>query len=120
MIHYNVWFSFKDEAAEADQLLRVRSFVDDLKSRDQIHDFHLLKNRATKEKSRLEQFHAVIVFRNDEQFGAPFREVSALGIHAGRHGFMIENVSRFVVEIFEEVPDTATDRALRDAAPDTP
>jgi hypothetical protein len=47
MIHYNVWFSFKDGAAEADQLLRVRSFLDDLKSRDQIHDFHLLKNRGT-------------------------------------------------------------------------
>jgi hypothetical protein len=34
MIHYNVWFSFTDGAAEADQLLRVRSFLDDLKSRD--------------------------------------------------------------------------------------
>ena len=86
----------------------------------QIQDFHLLKNRATKGKSRLEQFHAVIVFRNDEQFGSPFREVSALGIHAGRHGFMIENVSRFVVEIFEEVSKAAPDHALRDAAPETP
>jgi hypothetical protein len=36
--------------------------------------------------------------------------VSAVGIHAGRHGFMIENVSRFVVEVFEEVPRTATEK----------
>jgi len=27
-----------------------------------------------------------------------------MGIHAGKHGFMIENVDTFIVEVFEELP----------------
>lgn len=106
MIHYNVWFSFANGVAEPEQIQRVRSFLSDLKSRGKIHDFQLLKNRALSGKSRLARFHALIMFLDDDQFGQPFTEVAAIGVHAGTHGFMIENVSEFVVEIFEELSDT--------------
>jgi hypothetical protein len=103
MIHYNVWFSFRDGIVEVDEMRRVRSFLTDLKSRGKIHDFQLLKNRAAPGKSKLARFHAVIMFLDGDQFGQPFSEVAAIGIHAGKHGFMIENVSEFVVETFEEL-----------------
>lgn len=105
MIHYNVWFSFKNDVCDEDRLQRVRLFLGDLKSRGQIHDFRLLKNRAAPGKGRLAQFHALIVFQDNVQFGQPFAEVAAMGIHAGKHGLMIENVSDFVVEVFEELSE---------------
>ncbi len=50
------------------------------------------------------------MFADKEQFALPFQEVAALGIHSGKHGFMIENVSDFVVEIFNELaPDAFAD-----------
>lgn len=104
MIHYNVWFSFKEGTPEADGLVRVTRFLDDLKQRGLIYDFTLLRNRATADKTRLDRFQALISFTDQEQFGAPFREVAATGIHAGGHGFMIENVGNFVVEVFDEMP----------------
>jgi hypothetical protein len=104
LIHYNVWFSLRDGAAEADQMQLVRAFLADLKSRRQIYDFQLLKNRAAPGNTRLGPFHALIMFRDNDQFGPPFTEVAAIGIHSGRHGFMIENVTDFVVEVFEELP----------------
>jgi hypothetical protein len=104
MIHYNVWFSFKEGAAELDGLARVRQFLLELKQRDQIHDFKLLRNRASGGKTRLARFHALISFADQNQFGPPFQEVGSIGVHAGRHGFMIENVDTFIVETFEEIP----------------
>jgi len=43
----------------------------DLKSRGQIHDFRLLKNRATAGNGRLAQFHALIMFLDNDQWGCP-------------------------------------------------
>ncbi len=103
MIHYNVWFPFKEGTAEMDGLARVRQFLLDLKARDQIHDFKLLRNRA-EAKTRLARFHALISFADQNQFGAPFQEVATIGVHAGSHGVMIENVDAFIVETFEEIP----------------
>jgi hypothetical protein len=75
----------------------------------QIHDFLILKNRAT-DKSRLAQFHALIMFRDNEQFGLPFADVASIGIHSGKHGFMIEHVKEFIVEVFEELPEPSHPR----------
>ena len=73
----------------------------------QIHDFRLLRSRAAPGNGRLARFHAIIMFRDETQFAVPFAEVAAAGVHAGRHGSMIENVTDFIVEIFEELPDAA-------------
>ncbi len=107
MIHDNVRFSFKDNVSTEDQLQRVHAFLADLKSREKIHDFRLLKRRGASEQPTPAEFQALIVFKDNDQFAAPFAEVSAIGVHAGKHGFMIENVNTFVVEVFEELPETA-------------
>jgi hypothetical protein len=104
VIHYNVWFSFKEGSAEQESLSRVRQFLLDLKERGQVFDFTLLRHRADSGKTRLAPFHAQIVFADQDQFGRPFQEVAAAGMRTGAHGLMIENVDTFIVEIFEELP----------------
>jgi hypothetical protein len=103
MIHYNVWFSFRDGTSESDGLTRVRAFLDDLRQRSQVDGFRLLRSRAKPGQTRLAPFHAVIEFVDQEQFDAAFRDVETTGAHAGRHGLMIENVDIFIVETFEEL-----------------
>jgi hypothetical protein len=104
MIHYNVWFSFKDGTAELEGLARVRDFLGDLRERGRIDTFTLLRSRAKPGQTRLAPLHAVIVFANQDQFSSAFVDVEATGVHVGRHGSMIENVDTFIVEIFDEVP----------------
>ena len=103
MIHYNVWFAFRDGTSESDGLARVRAFLDDLRQRGRVDDFKLLRSRATPDQTRLARFHAVIVFVGQDQFNAAFRDVETTGVHAGRHGPMIENVDTFIVETFDEL-----------------
>jgi len=103
MIHYNAWFSFRPEAVERDALQHVRTFLAGLKARGLVQDFVLLKNRTAPGKTRLATFQAVIAFRDDDQMGRPFKEVAEAGFRTGAHGFMIEPVQDFWVEIFEEV-----------------
>jgi hypothetical protein len=108
VIHYNVWFSFKNDALEAEGLRRVHAFLADLQQRDFIAGYTLLRNRASGDRTKLARFHALITFRDNEQFGRPFQEVSRIGIHAGLHGFMIEHVADFHVEVFEELDLSAS------------
>jgi hypothetical protein len=94
LIHYNVTFSFKDGVAQAPALQRVAMFLDDLRTRALIHDYEITQSE--------DGLHVVgIAFLDREQFGLPFKEVAGIGIHAGAHGFMIENVAQFSVEIVE-------------------
>jgi hypothetical protein len=103
MIHYNVWFSFKPEADEAIHLAKVRSLLDDFRSRGMVYDYRLLKNRAEAGKSNLPEFQVIIEFEDEAQFGRPFAEVESIGIRLGQHGAMIEKVDKFVVEVFEQI-----------------
>ena len=103
MIHYNVWFSFQPAVGEVAQLQRVRSLLEDFKSRRMIFGYTLLENRAEVGKTKMPKFQAIIEFENDEQFAFPFDEVRQLGIHQGSHGAMIEHVDEFIVEVFREI-----------------
>jgi hypothetical protein len=103
MIHYNVWFSFQPTVDEAVQLNRVRSLLEDFRSRQMISGYTLLENRAETGKTKMPKFQVIIEFRNDEQFALPFDEVRQLGIHLGSHGAMIEHVDEFVVEVFQQI-----------------
>ena len=47
------------------------------------------------------------MFRDGAQCAVPLAEVAAAGFRAGGHGAMIEHVSDFIVEVFEELPETA-------------
>jgi len=106
MIHYNVWFSFKDAANELDELAKVNQFLGDLKARCLIRDYTLLKNRAEPDQTKLARFHAAIVI-DAADFHAPFEHVAQAGVHAGKHGLMIENVDTFIVEVFDELTTQA-------------
>lgn len=102
MIHYNVWFSFKNTVGDEEgELGKLRNFLGDLKSRALIRDYTLLRNRS--DDTKLAKYHAIISFEDDSQFARPFQEVAAAGIHTGLHGLMIANVDTFIVEIFEEI-----------------
>ena len=103
MIHYNVWFTFNPTVDEAEQLAHVVRLLEDFKSRDMIAAYRLLRNRGIGSKTRMPRFQVIIEFRDDEQFGLPFAEVDRTGVRGGAHGAMIEHVSEFVVEVFEEL-----------------
>jgi hypothetical protein len=95
VIHYNVTFSFKEGVAHEPGLQRVAVFLSDLRTRALIHNFDIRPNENG--------LHFVeIQFLNREQFDRPFKEVATIGIHAGAHGFMIENVAQFSVAIVED------------------
>jgi hypothetical protein len=103
MILYNVWFSFKPGSDDAAELAKTRSFLDDLKDRSKLHGYRLMRNRAEKEKSKLSSYQLMAEFADDSQFALPFVEVNRIGVHAGSHGAMIENVADFMVEVFEDI-----------------
>jgi hypothetical protein len=103
VILYHVWFSFKPGSNEAAELTRTRSFLEDLKGRSKLHAYRLMKNRATREKSKLSSYQLMAEFLDEAQFKLPFGEVTQIGIHSGKHGAMIENVGDFMVEVFEDV-----------------
>lgn len=102
MIIYNIWFSFTPNADETAELDKVRTFLDALKASSKIHGYRLLRNNGKEPKSRLPPYQASIEFLDNAQFGLPFKEVTQIGIHAGVHGTMIENVEAFVVEVFRD------------------
>lgn len=95
MIHYNVTFSFKEGVAYEHGLRGVAAFLADLQGRALIHGFDITPNDNG-------QHFVGIHFINREQFSRPFQEVAEIGIHAGAHGFMIENVCQFSVGIVED------------------
>lgn len=105
MIHLNVWFSFKDASTEEAPLQRVRAFLSDLKDRRKVHEYRLLKSRSAPCEGLRSRFHALIMFHEDDDWGGSVREVQEIGIHAGLHGFMIEDVCEFTTAVYEELPE---------------
>ena len=108
MILYNVWFSFKPGSDETSELAKTRLFFDDLKSRAQLHGYRLMKNRGSQERSKLSTYQIMAEFDNQSKLDLSMAEVARIGIHSGQHGAMIENVSDFHVEIFEDVSSPST------------
>ena len=95
MINYDVTFSFKSGIECGPALARVAVFLTDLQTRALIHDFAITRNDNGPHFVRIRFF-------DREQFNRPFKEVGALGIHSGPHGFMIENVAEFSVTTVED------------------
>jgi hypothetical protein len=103
MIVYHVWFSFKSGSNEAAEIAKARTFLDDLRDRAKLLRYRLLKNRAVNEKTRLCPYQLMAEFENEDQFGRSFADVHQTGVHAGKHGAMIENVDQFIVEVFQDL-----------------
>jgi hypothetical protein len=102
MIFYNVRFSFKPGSDESVELEKVRSFLEDLKGRAKVQSYRLMKNRAPHDLADGCDYQIMAEFIDGIQFGLPFAEVEQIGIHAGRHGAMIQNVDKFFVEVFDK------------------
>jgi len=103
VILYNVWFSFKSGSDEIAEIAKTRHFLNDLKSRQKLHGYRLMKNRTQPEKTKLPPYQLMAEFADSDQFAQPFAEVGKIGLHSGKHGAMIENVEEFKVEVFEDL-----------------
>lgn len=108
MIHYNVYFSLREPAAEPSALAGIEAFLTELLEAGAIAGFRLLRNSGQPPKSLLLPFQALIEFRDDAQFSTAFTDQTARGIHTGLHGRVIALVEKFHVEILRTVPSFAT------------
>ena len=103
MLHYHVWFNLKPGVAEPEGLDVVRRFLAQLCEHEEAANFQLLRNSGGPPRSKLPRYHALIVFSDPEQLAAAMRKQVERGIHAGRHGEVIDVVTEFHVEIFTAV-----------------
>jgi hypothetical protein len=100
MIHYHVWFNLKSGVPEADGLAAVSEFLRQLCRAAEASTFQLLRNNGEPPKSRLPKYHALVEFIGSAQLSTAMRNQAARGIHEGAHGFVIDVVTDFHVEIF--------------------
>jgi hypothetical protein len=101
MLHYNVWFSFKEGVEEKVELNKVTTFLDDLMNSGKIENYRILKTRSKEGAALISKYHAPIEFKDDEQFNQAISGVSKIGVHSGLHGIMIGKVKDFKVEVFD-------------------
>lgn len=106
MLHYHVWFNLKDGVEKRVGLAVVRDYLTDLAQAGETNGFRLLRNTGVAPRSKLPAFHALVEFADAAALHAAMKLQSARGVHAGKHGRMVEMVSDFQVEIF-----TALDEA---------
>ncbi len=102
-LHYHVWFDFKPEIEEARGLAVIRDFMASLTAHDAGCTSQLLQNRGTAPRSRLGRFHALFIFPDSATFEVAMKAQAQRGIHNGSHGAVVEVVSDFHVEIFDEL-----------------
>lgn len=103
MIHYDIWFNFRDGLVETDSLGVIFRFLEQLRSEGSIADFQLLRNSGAPPKSKMLNYQALIEFRDEAQFSAAFSAQAARGIHTGLHGLVMDMVSDFQIEILKEI-----------------
>ena len=112
MIHYNVWFRFRDNIEESEGLAVIRAFLDELHLANDIATFQLLRNSGSAAKTRMLPFQALIAFHDDAQFATAFSAQAARGIHTGLHGRVMSMVSDFQIEVFRQIVASPSTRAL--------
>jgi len=103
MIHYNVWFRFRENIEETESLDVVHAFLGELHRAKHITAFQLLKNSGSAAKTRMLPYQALIAFHDDAQFAAAFSAQAARGIHTGLHGRVLTMVSDFQIEVFRQI-----------------
>ena len=106
MVHLNLWFSFKDATTEPQQFQRVKAFLDDLKDRGKVHSYRLMNSRHFPQEGVRPRFHVLVMFPENQDWMASVVEVQSIGIHQGRHGFMIEDVCDFATAVSEDLPES--------------
>jgi hypothetical protein len=100
MIHYNVWFTFKDGIEESRGLAVLEEFLRELSASGETAGFRLLKNKSEGTRTKLPGYQAVVEFAGDDALSEAMKNQAARGIHNGAHGRVVDVVSEFRVEIF--------------------
>jgi hypothetical protein len=103
MIHYNVWFTFKEGIDEREGLGIIDDFLTELRVLGEVATFRLLRNNSDGSRTKLPKFHAIIEFQDDEALSRAMKNQETRGVHQGKHGEILEVVSEFRVEIFRLV-----------------
>ena len=75
MIHYRVWLSFASDVPADAELARIRAFLTDLRSRQLIADFMLLRRRGEPGPNRVSDYETAIVYADDEQLSRSMAHV---------------------------------------------
>jgi len=70
--------------------------------------FRLLRNKGSAPRSKLARYHALVQFADAEQLATAMKNQADRGIHAGGHGAVIDVVSDFHVEVFEEMTEVGS------------
>lgn len=103
MIHYNVWFQFRNNVQEPEGLAIVQEFLSELHLAGDVSGYQLLRNSGSAAKTRMLPFQALIEFQDDAQFAAAFSDQAHRGIHTGLHGQVLSLVSDFQIEVFRQI-----------------
>jgi hypothetical protein len=103
MLHYHVWFSLRPNVAEADGVLAISKYLDGLCQGQEALEYTLLRNKGNPPRSKLLRYHALVQFTDAGQLAEAMKNQADRGIHSGGHGAVLEVVSDFHVEIFEEL-----------------
>jgi hypothetical protein len=103
MIHYNVWFRFRDDVDETEGLAIIQAFLGELHLAGGVAGFQLLKNSGDAAKTKMLPFQALIEFRDNAQFSTAFSAQAARGIQTGLHGQVMSLVRDFRIEVFTQL-----------------
>lgn len=103
MIHYHVWFNLRPTVTERVGLRIVHEYLRGLCRDLEAARFSLLFNKGSAPRSKLPKYHALVEFVDSQQLATAMKNQAARGIHVGPHGEVIEAVSDFHVEIFEDL-----------------
>lgn len=95
---YSVQFVYKPDSIESVEIQKAVSFFDDLKNRDLITRYQILKNQNTERA-----YTTLLYFETNNILNKAMKQIATIGIRSGLHGAMIENVSEFSVAFYDEV-----------------
>jgi hypothetical protein len=103
MVHYNVWFNFRDGIEEDFGLEALGAFLHEICPNGGGVGFRVLRNSSEAPHTQLPRFNAVIEFPDDAALSHAIESQRQRGIHSGSHGRILDLVKDFRVEIFRLV-----------------
>lgn len=100
MIHYNVWFTIKDEIPEGTGLAIVEDFLRELSTNSTGGRYRLLKNISESPPTKLPRYQAIVEFESDYTLSEVIKSHGdrAAKVRAGRR--VVDVVSEFQIEAF--------------------
>ena len=95
MIHYNVWFTLKDDVPEQRGLAVADGFLRELCSAGEVSTYRLLKNASEGSRTKLPRYQAIIEFADEAALSQAMKNQAARGIHTGGTGRSSKSLANF-------------------------